>query len=268
MKWILIMILLPFLCYTDNQNDLTWELVNEYKVQNVEAWDVDPMGKIIFSQNDVITKLDTTFNVQFTQSLKEIGGLTAIDARHALKTLIFSEDQQAIAFMDNTLTLHKGIKDLGKINVAYATHVSYSAQSSRYWVYDGDNSKLMLIDEMRQRPQVIENLAGTLGGLTVHQLMEVENRLLIYDKTKGVHLFDIYGSLIDFIPFSNGKSTYLTREHLYYITADELVRINLRSRNEIRKALPLEKIEKFRVLGNYVFFQTPTHLKKYLLKKV
>jgi hypothetical protein len=163
--------------------------------------------------------------------------------------------------------LHKGLKDLGKYDIAYATHISYSAQSNRYWVFDGDNSKLFLMDETLQRPQVIENLSGSLGGLNVNQLMEIENRLLIYDQSKGVYLFDIYGSLIDFIAFTDGLATYLTKDYLYYITSEDLVRLSLRSRREVRKKLPESNIVKFRVLGNYIFFQTDTHLKKYLLKK-
>lgn len=258
---------LSFSFLSDETKKFSWKEEKSFSVSTVDAWDVDPMGKVIFSKNDVITKLDTTFKVQFTQSLKGTGSLSSIDARHALKTLVFSEDQQVIAFMDNTLTVQDGLKDLGEQEVAYATHVSYSSQSNRYWVYDADNSKLFLVDEMQQRPQIIENLAGSLGGLRVDQLMEIENKLLIFDHTKGVYLFDIYGSLIDFIEFTDGLSSYLTKNYLYYLSTSELVRISLQSRKEERIKLPEENILKFRVLGSYVYFQTANEIKKYLLKK-
>ena len=243
-----------------------WSLSREVEIKNIEAWDVDPMGKVIYAKNEVLTKLDSSFSVQFTQSLKSFGAIKKIDSRHSLKTLIFSEEQQAIAFIDNTLTFHKNLKDLSIINVAYATHVSYSAQTNRYWVFDGDNSKLVLIDENRRRPQVIENLAGTLGTLDLSQLIEIENVLLLFDKSKGIYLFDIYGSLIDFIATHNGISIHFRDEHLFYVTSNELIRVNIRNREEVRIPLP-EEVESFRVLGRYIFFQTPTHLKKYLLKR-
>lgn len=245
-----------------------WQLLKSVETDELMAWDVDPMGKIIYAKNDALIKLDTSFNVQFTQSVKGFGAVTKIDSRHSLKTLIFSEDQQSVAFIDNTLTFHKGIKDLSLIDVSYATNVSYSAQSNRYWVFDDDNSKLLLVDENRKNPQVMENLQGTLGSLSLFQLIEMENVLLLFDRSKGIYLFDIYGSMIDFIETKNAKSIHFEGGRLYYMNDTELVRINISNRNEVRIPLPEKELISFRVLGRYIFFQTPSHIKKYFLKKV
>lgn len=259
---------LLFLFVFSSFSQENWELLKSVETGKILAWDVDPMSKVIYAKNDALIKLDTSFNVQFTQSVKGFGAVTKIDARHSLKTLIFSEDQQSVAFIDNTLTFHKGIKDLSLLNVSYATNVSYSAQSNRYWVFDDDNSKLLLVDENRRAPQVIENLQGTLGSLSLFQLLEMENVLLIFDRTLGIYLFDIYGSMIDFIETSEAKSIHFADGRLYYMTDDELVRINIKNRNVVRIPLPEKDLVSFRVLGRYIFFQTPTHIKKYFLKKV
>lgn len=66
-----------------------WQLIRTVPQKAFDAWDVDPMGKVIFARRDVLTKLDTSFNIEFTQSLKSFGNVTKIDARHALKSLIF-----------------------------------------------------------------------------------------------------------------------------------------------------------------------------------
>lgn len=252
--------------YVNAQSD-SWELLRSVDIKDVQAWDVDPMGKLIYARKDALTKLDTSFNVQFTQSIKSFGTISKIDSRHSLKTLIFSEDQQSIAFVDNTLTLHKGVKDLSVIDVAYATTVSYSAQTSRYWIFDGDNSKLILIDENRRKPQVMENLAGTLGTLDLFELYEIENRLLLFDKSKGIYIFDIYGTLIDFIETENAIAIHFSEEHFFYMNNRELIRINIRNRESIRIPLPESGLLNFRVLGNYVFFQSANKIGKYLLKK-
>lgn len=244
-----------------------WELLESVETGSIQAWDVDPMSKVIYAKSDALIKLDSSFNIQFTQSVKEFGAVTKIDARHSLKTLIFSEDQQSIAFIDNTLTFQKGIKDLSLLEVSYATNVSYSGQTNRYWVFDDDNSKLLLVDESRRAPQVMENLQGTLGSLSLYQLMEMENVLLLFDRSLGIYLFDIYGSMIDFIETINAKSIHYEDGRLYYMTDDELVRINIKNRNVVRIPLPEKELVSFRVLSSYIFFQTPTHIKKYFLKK-
>jgi hypothetical protein len=260
----ILFLLSTFTCFCQSEN---WSLINEYEVKNLYAWDVDPMGKIIYAQRDAITKLDSSFKIQFTQSVKGFGNISKIDARHSLKTLIFSEDQQSIAFMDNTLTF-KDSKDLSLIDVAYGTHASYSAQTSRYWIFDGDNSKLVMYDEARNNTQVMENLSGTLGFLDLEELFEIENILLLFDKSKGIYLFDIYGTMIDFFATENAKAIHYENGRLFYLTDKELVRISLKVRKERRIKLPTENITNFRVLGNYIFFQTEIGLKKYLLKKM
>lgn len=243
-----------------------WVLQNEHTIQNVDYWDVDPMGKVIYSKKDVLIKLDSNFMVLFRQSLKGFGTISDIDARHALKTLIFSEDQQSIAFLDNTLTYHQSVKDLSISNISYATNVSYSAQSNRYWVYDVDNTKLMLFDEMRNQPSVIENLAGILGSLHVDMVREMENYLLILDKSKGVYIFDYYGSMIDFIETDRALNVALNKGYVYYLTTEKLVRFDLRARDEVLIDLPIPGVIDFRILGNYVFLQSADGIKKYLLK--
>ena len=243
-----------------------WLLQNEHTIQHVDYWDVDPMGKVIYSKKDVLIKLDSNFQVLFSQSIKGFGTISDIDARHALKTLIFSEDQQSIAFLDNTLTYHQSVKDLSLSNISYATNVSYSAQSNRYWVYDVDNTKLMLFDEMRNQPSVIENLAGILGSLHVDMVREMENYLLILDKSKGVYLFDYYGSMIDFVETDKALNVALNKGFIYYLTSENLIRFDLRTRDEVLINLPSDDVIDFRILGNYIFLQTADGIKKYLLK--
>jgi hypothetical protein len=264
MKHFTIVFFLVFLNVTFGQ-ETKWVLQNEYSIQDIDNWDVDPMGKVIYSKKDVLIKLDSNFQVLFRQSLKGFGTISDIDARHALKTLIFSENQQAIAFLDNTLTFYQSEKDLSVSNVSYATNVSYSAQSNRYWVYDVDNTKLMLFDEMRNQPAVIENLAGILGTLNVDVIREMENYLLIFDKSKGVYLFDYYGSMIDFVETSEALNVSLNNGFVYFLTADELVRFDLRSRDKVVFVLPIHEVIDFRILSDYIFLQTSQGIKKYLL---
>jgi hypothetical protein len=248
-----------------NGQNATWRLLNKIEVSDCQSWDVDPMGQIIFSSNDVLVKLDTNFQVQFQESAKNFGIITSVDARHSLKTLVFSEEQQVVAFLDNTLASHKGAQDLTEYDVSFATHVSYSGQSTRYWIFDGDNSKLVLVDETKNRPQVLENLAGIIGSFQVHQLLEIENILFLFDKTKGIYLFDIYGSLIDLFETNEARQIYFFDGNLFYITTNQLVKWNIKTREKESIELPEKNCLEFRVLGNYFFFRTDSYLKKYVL---
>lgn len=243
-----------------------WRLEQSFPMTDIDSWDVDPMGKVIYSKKDVLIKLDSNFQVMFRQSLKGVGAIEVVDARHALKTLIFSEEQQAIAFLDNTLTFHQSVHDLSGSNVSYSTNASYSAQSNRYWVYDADNSKLMLFDEMQPQPMVIENLSGILGELVVNDLREMENTLLVLDQSKGIYLFDYYGTLIDLIETDGAISVSLVKGFIFYLTPEALVRFDVRSRDEILFRLPDNGVIDFRIVGESIYLRTAEGIKKYLLK--
>lgn len=265
MKTLLVIVALSFAFFKHEEPKLVWVKEHEINVKP-KAWGVDPLGNIIYADKEVIYKLDTSFSVQFKQSIKEFGEITHIDASHAQKSLVFSEDQQQIFFLDNTLTLTTNGLDLADEGIGYATHVSYSNQPTRYWVYDYDNFKLWLFDDLKNKPSVIENLNGVLNGLHVDKLFEAENTLFIWDKSKGVFLFDVYGSLIkkyeikgaDAITYFDGSFYYLKKGKLYK---------SLKGGGEMNLDFPEENVKELHMEEQDFYLQTDNKIIKYSLKK-
>jgi hypothetical protein len=246
---------------------LQWTLMHSYLSKNIIAWDVDPMGKVIISKRDVLIKLDTSFNIQFSQSNKRFGEVSKIDARHSLKSLVFSKDQQLVGFIDNTLTFQEGIKELSEENVSYATDVCYSGQTNRYWVYDADNSKLILFDSSLGHKSEINNLAAITGESEPTSIFESHNQLILFYKGIGAYIFDYYGSLIRFIEDSKMEAVHTSKDYLYFIETGQMFRLNLKTLNKISIDLPTTDISEFRIFENYVFFKTSKGIKKYFLNQ-
>lgn len=264
MKLLLSIIALTSLFFFE-EGKLSWTKVAELEVQPT-AWSVDPLGNVVYTQGDVIYKLDTSFNVQFQQSTKGLGEITEVDASHAQKTMVFSEDQQQIFFLDNTLTLADASIDLNQENIAYATHVSYSNQPTRYWVYDLDNFKLWLFDDLMPKPTVIENLSGVLNGLTVDALFESENKLFIWDKAKGVYQFDVYGSLIKTYKIENADALTYWNGSIFYFKEEKLMEwTKLGEQKQLE--FPLKKVKQFTIEEQDFYVQTDTKIIKYSLNK-
>ncbi|MDX1652204.1 MAG: hypothetical protein R3277_06915 [Brumimicrobium sp.] len=244
-----------------------WALQNSYENSKVLAWDVDPMGKVILSENDVLKKLDTSFALQFSQSSKRFGEITKIDARHSLKTLVFSQNQQLIGFVDNTLTFQKDAKDLSAENIAYATDVCYSGQTNRYWVYDADNSRLILFDNSRLTNTEINNLASLTGVSEPDGIFESHNQLFLFFKDKGIFIFDYYGTLIRFVEAPGVVAVAVMENNLYFIQNEYIIKVNLKTQARNQIALPEKGIKDFRIYGKYIFFLTPEGIKKYILNR-
>jgi hypothetical protein len=251
------------LCWSQTQ----WSLKNTYLNDDIIAWDVDPMGKVIISKSDVLIKLDTSFKVQFSQSNKRFGDISKIDARHSLKTLVFSRDQQLVGFIDNTLTFQEGIKELSEEGISYATDVCYSGQTNRYWVYDADNSRLVLFDNSVGNASEINNLASITRASEPTSIIESHNQLILFYKGIGVYIFDYYGTLIRFIDDKKMEAVHTSKDYLYFVEEGQMIRLNLKTLNRISLTLPTTDITEFRIFENFVFFKTSAGIKKYFLNQ-
>lgn len=244
-----------------------WTLVKSYINDDIIAWDVDPMGKVIISKGDVLIKLDTSFSIQFSQSNKRFGEISKIDARHSLKSLVFSKDQQLVGFIDNTLTFQEGIKELSEEDISYATDVCYSGQTNRYWVYDADNSKLVLFDNSIENKTEINNLAAITGGAEPTSFFESHNQLILYYKGIGTYIFDYYGTLVRFIDNKKMEAIHISKDFLYFIEDGQMIRMNLKTMNKIGVPLPILDVTEFRIFENFVFFKNSKGIKKYFLNQ-
>lgn len=244
-----------------------WTLMHSYVYDDITAWDVDPMGKVIISKRESLIKLDTSFSIQFSQSNKRFGEISKIDARHSLKTLVFSKDQQLVGFIDNTLTFQEGIKELSEEDISYATDVCYSSQTNRYWLYDADNSKLVLFDNRLGNKTEINNLAAITGASEPTSIFESQNQLILFYKGIGTYIFDYYGTLLRFVDDKKMEAVHTSENYLYFIEEGQMIRLNLKSLNRISIDLPTTDITEFRIFENFVFFKTTRGIKKYFLNQ-
>jgi len=160
---------------------------------------VDPLGYPIWFEKDAIYKMDTTGNLMFQQSVKAFGHITDMDLINPMKYLVFFREQQCIGFFDNTFTPYQQKTRLSDLGISYATLVCYSMQFDRFWVFDQDNSKLVLFNSDGKRTLETENLNGLIGLSEPVQMMERFGNLYLVDEDRGVYIFDMFGALINFV---------------------------------------------------------------------
>ena len=247
--------------------DYSWNLISTYTQKNIEAWDINPLEELIISSKGTLHKLDTNFQVMFTQSRKEFGDISKIDARHSLKTLLFSETQQMLGFVDNTLSFQEGKIDLAKLDVDYATLVCYSDQTSRFWVYDEQNSRLIRFEGLKssvKRTEITNLSSITLQSLPT-SIVESQNQLILFYKGSGIFVFDYYGSLLRKFDYPEAIQVYPSENYFYLLRKNEIVKIDRRTDAEQIIPLPIHGIEDFRVFGNSIYFKDKIGVKKYSL---
>ena len=231
------------------------------------VWDVDELGNTILVEANQLKKYDPKGNLLFTQSIKNVGNITKLDARNPMKIMFFSEEQQLVGVLDNSLTIQGESFDLSNFELNYVQVFSSSFQNNKFWVYDQDNSKLELLSTNNQQSVKIENLKSLLGYNEVTQLIEEGNFLYLYDKTKGVYKLDNYGNLIDFISIQTGTYISVEKNVVYVLCGTSLRAYSEKEAVPMELSLPLTGILQFKKQGEYFYFLEKNKLSKFSFKK-
>ncbi len=244
----------------------TLELCSSLVTLN-SAWDVDELGNIIIVEANQLKKYDPKGNLLFTQSIKNVGKITKLDARNPMKILFFSEDQQLVGVLDNSLTFQGESFDLSTYGLSYVQAFSSSFQNNKFWVYDQDNSKLELLSTNNKQSVKVENLKSLLGFNEVTQLIEESNFLYLFDKTKGIYKLDNYGNLVDFIAIQTGSYISVEKNIIYVLCGNEIQAYSEKESTPLVLSLPNQDIVQFKKQGAYFYFLEKNKLSKFSFKK-
>lgn len=219
---------------------------------------VDPLGYPIWFAKDAIYKMDTTGNLLFQQSVKAFGEITDMDLINPMKYLVFFREQQSIGFFDNTFTPYQQKTSLTDLGISYATLVCYSMQFDRFWVFDQDNSTLVLFNSDGKRSREIENLNGLIGLKDPVQMMERFGYLYVVDENRGVYIFDMFGALINYIEVPNIKWIDVDANNFFYIDNAQLCGYNFRTKSKFCTLISGVPNPKFQFVKQrfYVLFNT------------
>ena len=265
MKSILLFSFIVFSHFLMAQDSIVWKKEYQMEIQENAIWTNDQYNNLYLANIDLINKIDPSGEKMFEQSLKKYGQIAKIDARNPMKILIFSEQQQSIFYLDNTLTKQNNDIDLSDFNLNYVTQVSASNQIDKIWTFDQDNSKITLITQRQAQSIQIENISGIMDVKNISQFYEQNDRLFVIDNQKGIYIFDLYGTFIQYLPEENFICAEVNQEYLYLLRNDSLDILNLKTYKKKKIQLPVQNIQRFTVNQQTLFFETPSLLYKFHL---
>lgn len=231
---VLIVLFLSFTFSVQSQLNLILERTFPAKTAQFR---VDPIGYTIWFAKDAVYKMDTTGNLMFQQSVKAFGEITDMDLVNPMKYLVFFREQQVIGFFDNTFTPYQTKTRLSDLNVSYATLVCYSMQFDRVWVFDQDNSKLILFNNDGKRTLETENLNGMIGLEEPVQMLERFGSLYLVDENRGVYIFDMFGSLVNFVEVKGIEWIQVDANNFFYTQEGQFCGYNFKTKSHFKMVL-------------------------------
>ncbi len=246
------------------QDTLNWKLCGEVPIAEDDIWSVDVLGNVYVSNYKKITKYDSTLRVRFSQSIKSFGRLSAIEPMNTMKLVVFSEEQQSICILDNTLTLSEACIDLSLHAILNATKIAISAQPDKLWVFDQLNSRLQLMSlGSVKQSQEVRNMQGITGIGELVKMEENQNDLYVSDRLGQIFIFDIYGTLKWSVAASNLSDFTVYDGYLVRIIDNQLFVHKGEEQMLDPRPLPVLGIRELHFSGGFYYFRTADKILKY-----
>ena len=246
--------------------NVTWIKIQEFPIEKKEIWTVDALDFVYITKNNILEKFDYTANLLFSQSIKSVGRILQLEPINTMKMVAFSEEQQVVCILDNTLTLSEECLDLAQLDIGNASFMATSSQSDKIWIVDQLNSRLLLLSlSNTQQFQEIKNVQGVLNMQEIEEITERNNHLFVRDKAGAIFQFDRFGSLLNRYKFEEMEAFSCTENSLVVLQKNKLILLDFRSQNTREILLPVEEIIEFKMVGNFFYFRLENKIVKYAL---
>ena len=229
-----------------------------------QLWIPDNTGNVYLYGKKTLTKASQGQLPSFSQSIKSIGNIDQILPVNALKTYLFSKDQQQLCLIDNTLSMQSQCLDLEEFDILYALVCAISSRPDLVYVYDQFNSSLYLIDTKNNTVvQKVSNLEGVLGHqLEISEMLEYNNDLFIKTIQNEIFELDMFLNLKKKFTSLHGELLFY-KEYIVELKNDTLVFEHMVSEEIKTIQLPNISKDKLKINGNSFYFSNDKEISVY-----
>lgn len=213
-------------------------------------FNVDNLGNIfLLDKKDQLKKLTPTGDsVAVFNDVRRYGKVYSIDATNPLKLLLYYKDFGTVVLLDRLLNIRATI-DLRRLNILQPKAVCLSYDNG-IWVYDELEAKLKRIADDGTLLDQTGDFRLQLEEAPSPVSIEDEDRLVyLYDSTKGLLVFDYFGTLKNKIPFTGWKDFQVIGKYVVGRKGDMLERYQLSTLLLQERSLPviLKDVVKVRI---------------------
>lgn len=163
---------------------------------DITAFAADNFDNIyLLNSSDQIKKIDGNGDsVAVFNNVRRYGKVAQLDVSNPLRVLLYYKDFATIVVLDRLLSIRTTI-DLRKQDIFQVEAVCLS-YDNQIWLYDEFEHKLKKIDENGKLLFATSDFRQLFGeAFSFTSISDQDGFLYLYDKNKGVYVFDYYGAL-------------------------------------------------------------------------
>lgn len=144
----------------------------------IDTWTIDGQNNLLIVSENNIQKKAINGEQKFNQTFKSLGNIQSISPINAMKIVLFSDVQQSIAIVDNTLSQQGDIIDLSELGFSNVVFICASNRPNLIWVFDQFRSSLNLVDF--QKSQILQSIQNVeTKGNSILKMKEYQDHLYV-----------------------------------------------------------------------------------------
>jgi hypothetical protein len=144
----------------------------------IDTWSIDGQNNLLVVSENNIQKKAINGERRFNQTFKSLGNIQSISPINAMKIVLFSDVQQSIAIVDNTLSQQGDIIDLSELGFSNVVFICASNRPNLIWVFDQFRSSLNLVDF--QKSLILQSIQNVeITGNSILEMKEYQDHLYV-----------------------------------------------------------------------------------------
>lgn len=114
-----------------------------------------------------------------------------------------------------------------------------TSHNNGFWIFNQQNFELIRFDQSLQKSQQTGNITQ-LSGMEINPdfITEKNNNVFLNDSTKGILVFDMYGTYSKTIPLKGLTHFQVDNENIFYLHGNKLKSYNTKTMEESEILLP------------------------------
>jgi hypothetical protein len=195
---------------------------------SVKQFTADNLGNVyVLTSAGLLIKLNSRGDsLNVFNDVRRYGTVYAIDATNPMKVLLYYKDFSTVLMLDRYLNRINMI-DLRKSGIFQAKAIGLSYDNN-VWVFDEQSAKLKKVDDTGRLLSETADLRQVLDIVpSPHAITDRDGFVYVYDSTKGLYIFDYYGTLKNTLPLTGLTDLQVIGKTMVGRRQNKLVRYTL-----------------------------------------
>lgn len=244
----------------------TWVLEKELELKDSSySWTSDEWGQLYQWKGNTVWLQQNQNQTPFQETYKILSEISTVQPINGLRTLIFSEGQQAMGFVDNTLQMYHGVLKFYDFPFSTVSAIAVSNRPDFIWIFDQYRERLVLLNiNTLQSSQIVDNCFGGMREAQIVQFFEYNQNLICLLNDGRFYEFDRNLTLVKKLTLTPGLTLFGFQNEIWLQIQNYIEKLKPSIHSD-RIELPLQSYQQLQVLQDRFYFQQGSKIKVFRL---